>query len=242
MTRLTKNFDTGETYEVRFLPNINAQDESVTELLFTSKSNPMMIKKYFSYILRDNEATPVVYGTTIKRAIEQCIKGYIGTPDGRFITNYNMYDCDKFPNMFDKNGKLKSYFANKEKTTISLDIVEAKRNKLLEFTDMIEYPSRNPFDIRCGIVLCFNVSLMRGLYKSYDNLRWVNTEPLWKEGETESVLCLYKDVPALKNVVDSEVEYIKRALKYPNDTILVGEDAKLFYWEWMKSRHSNKTD
>jgi len=234
MDRLTKTFEANESYNVRFLPNINNIKDYCIELVFTGDQNPALSKRYFSYILRNNEATPVSFGLSISKMIKYCLNGYTGTPEGHFITDLSTDTIDRYPNMFDKYNKLKSYFATEEKRRITLDKEKAKDEKLLEFTDMVEYNPRMPFDIKSGISLMFETSSQSG-YIEYKDLRWVNIEPLWNDTmPKENITNLYKDVPSLENVVESEIDYLQRSLI--SGKILIGEEATKFYWDYRRNK------
>lgn len=236
--RLTKTFDKGGSYNVRFLPNAQNPSKSITELQYILKyiltnDSADISKRYFSYILRDNEATPVTYGMVIRKAIQQCMSGYIGTPDGRFITNDDTDDEDLYPNSFDKKGNLKYYFANADKTQITVDTYKAKESGLQKFDDMVTYSPRNPFDIRTGISLVFDTLSASG-YLAFRNMRWDDTsEPLWDMSKQKSLIAdLYNGVPSLDDVAESEVLYLKSSLK-DGCELLTGDDAISYY-------HKNK--
>ena len=235
MNRLAKVFEANESYIVRFLPNINDIPNSNIRLEFTPDINPVITQRYFSYILRDNTATPVTFGKSINDMLQYCVHGYTGTPEGHFITKAAIDDIDQYPDMFDKNDQLNCYFANESKTVITLSEYEAKKKGLLKFSDMVVYSQRNPFDIQHGISLSFDTTLKDvGIFNHpgflvYENMKWINSEPLWNKLMPKTdILNLYKDVANLVTVVESEVEYLQRVLK--TGTILTGDAAKKCYW------------
>lgn len=205
-----------QSYKIRFMPNFTNVTKSIEPLTMKYKdSTPTNI--YFTYILNDDKIDNLKFGYVIKKSIEKCMHGYLGTSKGHVI------DCH-----YDDN--VKSYFANDDFSIITIDEFTAKNKGYTEYFDIVEYNPRNPFDIKNNLHLCFDTVDDRS-FLNYTNMRWVEEgEPLWQEGDSkDSITKLYDDAIALSVIVNNYKLYLiknaetgKYKIKFDGDDRIYG--------------------
>jgi hypothetical protein len=237
-TRLSKTFEQNESYYVKFLPDIENPSQFLNELQFCSTRGPVLGKRYFSYILRDNEATPVAYGMAIHKALDACLRGYWGTPEGYIIED--ALGPNRYFNMYTNDGTLKGYYSNDCKSVITLDKNRAEREDLWFFDDAKLFEPRNPYDIKNGLRLSFKVgstNASRMQLATFGVMQWHEGTALWDSSESgkQKILDMYKNTPSMKNVIESEKKYIE-TIGNNGGKYLFGDEAKKFYWDYRQSQ------
>lgn len=231
--KIIRTLEKFQSYKLRFMPNISNPSESILNIKMLIKGG-CIVKKDFIYILDDGQIEVMIIGRSILESIKQCINGYMGTSDGRYIINcdYNPESNSISQNLdcFNRKGNLIKYYANADKSKITIDKIEAKKGNLLEFTDIVKYEPRNPFDIKSGLCLEFDTSeVCYGIngYLSFINLRWVNDTPIYKDGDSkDDITNLYNNVPKL----DEAKEFYKNEMSEEYGAIF-DEEAYKSYWD-----------
>jgi hypothetical protein len=175
-------------YQIQFLPNIHTPSESFLEWAIPIQRQK--VKKYFSYILKDNKAEIFSFGQVIKKQIQ------------KMYTERYMYDGIFVTDDFDDIKKANNIYLNKITGEIHffIDFGESKKDyqKINKKDIHLESPI-NPYHITSGVVLNFKTSNVQG-YLKVDNFKWTKTTHLWSEGQDkQKILDLYEGLESLED-------------------------------------------
>lgn len=190
------DIESDKNYEIRLMPDMHNLPDSILELRYTNKNADYLVSKYFSYILSDNKLDFIVFGYSIQKYIQMCMKGFYGTNEGYFILEHGEYD--------DSDNEIipQFYFSNKDKSIISVDEKYGNEADFTKHNDVVFYKPFILFSVKEKYKLVFKTRKTSGFLEFY-NIGIKEGDSIYKEGDDKNkITSLYDSADTLGSIVE----------------------------------------